>query len=82
MSFFGVLLVGLIAGWLAGRIMRSRAHGLGIDLVVGLIGAMLGGWVFGLLGLAATSPLGTLVTATVGAVALIAMLRAWGNRPA
>lgn len=79
MAFLWFLLIGLAAGWLAGRIMRSGSHGLLVDLIVGVIGAILGGWAFGLLGLVATSHLGSLLTATVGAVVLIAALRAWGN---
>ena len=44
------LLIGLIAGWLAGRIMRGGGFGLVGDLIVGVLGALLGGWLFGVLG--------------------------------
>jgi uncharacterized membrane protein YeaQ/YmgE (transglycosylase-associated protein family) len=70
------LLIGLCAGWLAGRLMKGDGYGLFGDLALGVIGALLGGWLFGLLGIAAGGLLGALVTAVVGAVVLIALLRA------
>ena len=69
------LLIGLIAGWLAGRIMRGGGFGLLGDLVVGIIGALLGGWLFGLLGLSAGGFLGQLIVALVGAIVLLFLLR-------
>ena len=70
------LLIGLAAGWLAGQIMKGGGFGVIGDIVVGVIGAILGGFLFGLLGLSVPGPLGSLITATVGAIALIAGLRA------
>ncbi len=75
MEILWFLLIGLAAGWLAGRIMKAGGYGLMGDLVVGVIGALLGGFLFRLAGLAATGLLGSLVTATVGAIVLIALLR-------
>jgi uncharacterized membrane protein YeaQ/YmgE (transglycosylase-associated protein family) len=69
------LLIGLAAGWLAGRIMKGKGFGVLGDMVVGVIGAFVGGWVFGLLGLAAGGLLGRLITATVGAILLLYVLR-------
>lgn len=69
------LLIGLCAGWLAGQIMKGGGFGLIGDLIVGVIGAMLGGMLFWLLGLTSNSTLGSLVTATVGAVLLLFILR-------
>lgn len=69
------ILIGIIAGWLAGQIMRGRGFGLLIDLFVGIIGSVLGGFVFGLLGLYSASLLGSLVTATAGAVLLLYIVR-------
>jgi len=69
------LLIGLVAGWLAGRVMRGGGYGVVGDLVVGVIGALLGGWLFGLLGISAGGLIGALITAFVGAVVLIALLR-------
>lgn len=76
MNFVWFLLIGLAAGWLAGRIVKGGGFGLVGDLVVGVVGAILGGLLFDLLGLKSTGLVGSLVTATVGAVVLIGLLRA------
>jgi uncharacterized membrane protein YeaQ/YmgE (transglycosylase-associated protein family) len=70
------LVVGVIAGFLAGKIMRGKGFGIIGDLVVGIIGAMLGGWLFGLLGISAGGLIGSIITATVGAVLLVVIVRA------
>jgi uncharacterized membrane protein YeaQ/YmgE (transglycosylase-associated protein family) len=69
------LLIGVAAGWLAGRVMKGGGFGLFGDMVVGVIGAFLGGWLFGLLGITAGGLLGMLVTAFVGAVVLLFLIR-------
>ena len=74
-SLLWFLLIGLVAGWLASRIMGGR-HGVLGYMVVGVIGAILGGWLFRLLGIYTTGTLGPLITAVVGALVLIALLRA------
>lgn len=71
MGLIWFLLVGLVAGWLAGQIMKGRGFGVVGNLVVGVIGALLGRFLFGLFGLSAYGTLGALVTATVGAVVLV-----------
>jgi uncharacterized membrane protein YeaQ/YmgE (transglycosylase-associated protein family) len=76
MQFVWFILIGIAAGWLAGQFMKGGGYGLVGDLIVGVIGALLGGFLFGLLGISAGGLLGSLVTATVGAVVLIALLRA------
>lgn len=75
MNFVWFILIGIVAGWLAGQIMKGGGFGLIGDLVVGVIGAVLGGFLFGLLGLEAVGLLGSLITATVGAIVLIVLLR-------
>jgi len=70
------LLVGLIAGFLASRVMRGGGYGLIGDIVVGLIGAFIGGVLAGLLGLGSFGLIGTIVVAFIGACVLIAILRA------
>ena len=75
MSFVWFLLIGLAAGWLAGQIVKGSGQGLITDIIVGVIGAMLGGVLFGMFGLEAAGTLGSLVTATVGAVVLLLLLR-------
>jgi uncharacterized membrane protein YeaQ/YmgE (transglycosylase-associated protein family) len=67
--------IGILAGFLAGKIMRGKGYGVLIDLVLGLVGAILGGFVFGLLGLYSYGIVGQLVIATAGAVILIWVVR-------
>lgn len=69
------LLVGLVAGWLASRIMRAGPFGFVGDLIIGVIGAFIGGWLFGVLGISAGGILGLLVAAVVGAIVLLYVLR-------
>jgi uncharacterized membrane protein YeaQ/YmgE (transglycosylase-associated protein family) len=75
MDWVWFLLIGLAAGWLAGQIMKGGGFGLIGDLVVGVIGALLGGFLFGLLHIAGGGLIWQLVTATVGAVLLLYLLR-------
>jgi uncharacterized membrane protein YeaQ/YmgE (transglycosylase-associated protein family) len=70
------LVVGLIAGFLASRLMRGGGYGLVGDIVVGLIGALIGGFLAGLLGLGSFGLIGTIIVAFIGACILIAILRA------
>lgn len=69
------LLIGLIAGWLAGQVMRGGGYGVVGDMIVGVIGALIGGWLFGLLGISAGGLVGQIIMAFVGAVLLILLLR-------
>lgn len=69
------LLIGLAAGWIASMIMKSGRGGVLQYMVIGVVGALLGGWLFSLLGIGATGLLGSLITATIGAIVLIALLR-------
>ncbi len=69
------LLIGLLAGWLAGQIMKGGGFGLVGDLIVGCIGALLGGFLFRMLGIASTGLLGELIVATLGAIVLLFLLR-------
>jgi uncharacterized membrane protein YeaQ/YmgE (transglycosylase-associated protein family) len=69
------LVIGLVAGWLASRIMRTGPFGLVGDLIVGVIGAFIGGWLFGVLGVSAGGILGSLVVALIGAIVLLYLLR-------
>lgn len=81
MEFLWFALIGLAAGWLAGQLTKGGGYGLVGDLVIGVIGALLGGFLFGLVGLAPTSLLGSLITATVGAVLLVILLRRLKRSP-
>jgi len=73
-----LIIVGLIAGWLAGYVMKGSGYGLMGDLVLGLLGAVIGGWLLGLVAPSAM-PAGFVVSvlvASVGAIVLIAIVRA------
>ena len=74
MKFIGFLIIGAIAGWLAGVIKKGKGFGLGGNLIVGIFGAMLGGFLFGLIGLEGTGMIGTLVVSTVGAVVRLSLI--------
>ena len=69
------IVIGILAGFLAGKIMRGRGYGVLIDLFLGILGSVLGGFIFGLLGLYAGGLIGRLVVATIGAVFLIWIAR-------
>jgi len=69
------LVIGAIAGWLAGVIMKGGGFGLFGDIVVGVIGSLIGGWLFSLLGIAAGGLIGSIIAAVVGAIILIAIVR-------
>ena len=75
MEFIWFILIGLVAGWLAGQFMKGGGFGIIGDIVVGVLGALLGGFLFGLLGISAGGLIGSLIVATVGAVVLIFILR-------
>ena len=76
MSFLWFLIVGLVAGWLAGMLVKGGGFGLIGDLVVGVIGAFLGGWLFSTLGASAGGGLlGSITVATVGAIVLLFIVR-------
>jgi uncharacterized membrane protein YeaQ/YmgE (transglycosylase-associated protein family) len=69
------LIIGAIAGWLAGILMKGGGFGLLGNIVVGVIGAFIGGWLFSLLGISAGGMVGSIVTATIGAAILLYAVR-------
>jgi uncharacterized membrane protein YeaQ/YmgE (transglycosylase-associated protein family) len=75
MEFVWFILVGLVAGWLAGQFMKGGGFGIVGDIIVGVLGALLGGFLFGLLGMSAGGLLGSIIVATIGAVVLIFLVR-------
>ncbi len=71
MNFIIWIIIGGLAGWLAGIIMKDKS-GLIMNIIIGIVGAFIGGWLFGVLGIAPQSGLvGSLITATAGAVVLL-----------
>lgn len=71
----GWIIIGLLAGWLAGHLTRGRGFGCVVDVILGLIGAVIGGWIFTRLGIVTWGFWGSLAAATVGAVLLVAIAR-------
>lgn len=69
------IISGIIAGWLAGLIVRGQGFGLVGNLIVGLLGGLIGGWLFGLLGLQTTAWIGDVLSAAAGGVVLVIVVR-------
>jgi len=88
-SLLVILFVGLVAGWLAGEIMRGYGFGLVWDILIGIVGAFIGDWLLPRLGIhLGTGLISAIVNATIGAVVLLLLIRAvrggprwgWGRR--
>ena len=79
-SLIGWILIGLVAGWLAGKVTRGAGFGCLANVLLGLIGALLGGWVFSKMGIFGGGFLFSLAAATVGAVLLVAVARLFAGR--
>jgi uncharacterized membrane protein YeaQ/YmgE (transglycosylase-associated protein family) len=76
MGFLAWIVVGLIAGWLAGQVMKGGGYGVLVDIVLGLLGGVLGGWIFSMLGIWPGGGLiGSIIVAFVGAVILVWITR-------
>jgi len=70
------IVVGLIAGWLAGQVMKGGGYGVLVDIILGILGGLLGGWLFGILGIwHGGGIIGSLIVAFIGAVILVAITR-------
>ena len=67
-GFVSLLLIGAIAGWLAGLLTKGRGFGIAGNIIVGVAGAFLGGFLFGLVGIAAYGFVGRLIFAVLGAL--------------
>ncbi len=80
MSWLWFILIGLVAGWLAGLIVKGTGNGFLLNIVIGIVGALLGGFLFGLLGLATTGILGSLICALVGAIVLLLIVGLFRKR--
>jgi uncharacterized membrane protein YeaQ/YmgE (transglycosylase-associated protein family) len=74
-SVLAWILIGLVAGWLAGKVSRGRGFGCIANILLGLVGAVLGGWIFTKLNITGVGNLYSLAAATLGAVILVAIAR-------
>ncbi len=76
MFYLYIILVGLVAGWAAGKIMKGSGYGVLMDIVLGIVGAVVGSWVLGLLGIYTTGGIiPNILVAILGAVLLVALAR-------
>lgn len=82
MDILYALLIGLAAGWLAGKIMGGKGFGLVWNIVIGLLGSAIGHFLLGILGFGARSTLASLITATGGAIVLLAAANAIASKQA
>lgn len=70
------IIVGLIAGWLAGQVMKGGGYGVLMDIVLGLLGGIIGGWLFGTLGIwPGGGIVGSIIVSFVGAIILVGLTR-------
>jgi uncharacterized membrane protein YeaQ/YmgE (transglycosylase-associated protein family) len=74
-SIIAWIIIGLIAGWLAGTLFRGRGFGCIADIVLGMVGAIIGGWIFLKLGILGGGMIYSIAAATVGAVILVAIAK-------
>jgi uncharacterized membrane protein YeaQ/YmgE (transglycosylase-associated protein family) len=73
-GLLGWIVIGLIAGWLAGKIATGAGYGCITDIILGLVGSVVGGWLFMRLGILGGGFLYSLAAATVGAIILVAIV--------
>lgn len=85
-SILAWIVIGVIAGWVTGKLMKGSGFGFIMDMVIGLVGALIGGWISGMLGFGTTGQhgmIGSIIIAVIGAVLLTVLVRLIsGNRSA
>lgn len=80
MYFLWYLLIGLVAGYVASLIVKGSGSGLIVNLVIGIIGSFIGGWLFGLMGIVAMGTWGSILTSIAGAVVLLLIVSLFTRR--
>jgi uncharacterized membrane protein YeaQ/YmgE (transglycosylase-associated protein family) len=76
MGILAWIIVGLIAGWAAGKVMKGGGYGVLMDIVLGILGGLFGGWLFGALGIwQGGGMIGSIIVAFIGAVILVGITR-------
>ena len=70
-----VVLIGILAGWIAGQITKGKGFGVLGDLIVGILGSLLGSFLFGIIGIVAFGLVGRLALAVIGAIVLLWLMR-------
>ena len=79
-SILGWIVIGLLVGWLTSKVTRESGFGLFANLFVGLVGAVIGGWIFEELGISFYGIIGSLAAATAGAVVEVSLARLFSGR--
>jgi uncharacterized membrane protein YeaQ/YmgE (transglycosylase-associated protein family) len=74
-SLLGILIIGGLAGWVAGLLVKGKGQGIIMNIVVGIVGAVLGSWLFDFFGITAAGTIGNFVIAVVGAAVLLGVLQ-------
>ena len=75
-SLLVIIVVGVIAGWLAGQLVQGTGYGLIHDLIIGVVGAFIGGWLLPRLGIGLPAGIvGVIIVATIGAIVLLLIIR-------
>ncbi len=74
MNLLIFLIIGALAGWLAGVVMKGRGFGILVNMIVGVLGAFFGGWLLPRLGVTFAGEFGVFITAFIGAVLLLAII--------
>ena len=72
----GTVILGLIAGWITGLVMRGSGFGIIVDILIGLVGAVVGRWIFGIIGASPHGRIGYLTMSVIGAIVLVALVHA------
>jgi len=80
-SFWAWILIGLLAGWIAGMVFRGRGFGCVTNIVLGLIGSVIGGWLFDYFGIMNGNFLFSLAAAALGAMILVGIARLFVSKP-
>lgn len=80
MYWLWYILIGLAAGYIASLIVKGTGSGLLLNLAIGIIGGVLGGWLFTLMGIGSENMLGSLITSTVGAIVLLLIVSLFTRR--
>lgn len=80
-SWIWTIIIGIVAGWLAGQISRGHGFGVWVDLIVGVVGALIGNFILSMFGLHQYGIIGSLITSTLGAIILLWVVRLFMQAP-
>lgn len=79
-NIFWTLIIGAIAGWLAGKVVKGHGFGIWVDAILGIVGAFIGNFILGLFGIATFGLIGSLIASFVGAMILVLIISLFSGR--